>query len=223
MLPFELKRPAGRALRVLCLGAHSDDIEIGCGGTVLELLAAGARVHWAVFSGNAARVAEATRSARRFLGAGAQRRLTLWSFRDGFFPAQFEAIKEATETLTRLEPDLIFTHTREDRHQDHRVLSDLAWNTFRRQVVLEYEIPKWDGDLGQPNCFVPLPRATARRKVRYLMEGFATQRSKDWFDEETFFGLMRLRGIECRAEAGLAEAFYVRKMGWSIARPLRSR
>lgn len=212
MLPLNLRAPGGHPLRVLCLGAHSDDIEIGCGGTVLQLAAAGADVHWAVFSGTPARADEAHRSARRFLGPPATRRLILHGFRDGFFPAQFADIKEAVEALaTQVRPDLVLTHYREDRHQDHRVLSDLAWNTFRRQVVLEYEIPKWDGDLGRPNLYVPLTPAQMRKKVRLLMEVFASQRGKDWFSEETFEGLMRLRGIECRAPSGWAEAFYGRK------------
>jgi len=212
MLPLTLKAPAGRRLRVLCLGAHSDDIEIGCGGTVLQLAAGGAEIHWAVFSGTTARAEEAWRSARRFLGRDAKQRLTLHSFRDGFFPAQFGEVKEACEALVgRVRPDVVFTHCRDDRHQDHRVLSDLAWNTFRRHVVLEYEIPKWDGDVGRPNLYVPLSAAEARKKVRILMEVFASQRAKDWFTEDTFFGLMRLRSIECRAKAGWAEAFQARK------------
>lgn len=212
MLPFALTPPRGRALRVLCLGAHADDIEIGCGGTLLQLVRQGAEVHWAVFSGNAARQEEARQSARRFLGRSGLRRLMLMEFRDGFFPAQFAEIKEAGEEIAaQIRPDLVLTHFRHDRHQDHRILSDLAWNTFRRQVVLEYEVAKWDGDLSQPNAFVPLSHAMARRKVQYLMEIFATQRARDWFDEETFFGLLRLRGVECRAQSGWAEGFYARK------------
>jgi LmbE family N-acetylglucosaminyl deacetylase len=213
MLSLSLGKPRGRPLRVLCLGAHSDDIEIGCGGTVLHLVASGAKVHWAVFSGDTRRAEEATRSARLFLGRNSDAQLNLHGFRDGFFPSAFAEVKDACEALaSRIEPDLVLTHTRSDRHQDHRVLSDLAWNTFRDQLVLEYEIPKWDGDLGQPNCYVPLSAATARRKVRALMRVFATQRSKGWFDEETFMGLMRLRGIECRAVSRYAEAFVSRKL-----------
>lgn len=216
MLPFDLKPASRRALRVLCLGAHADDIEIGCGGTVLELVAARARVHFAVFSGGRRRVQEAAGSAARFLGKNARDRLSMWSFRDGHFPAQYTQIKEAMESLVRLAPDLVFTHYRDDRHQDHRVVSDLAWNTFRDQLILEYEVPKWDGDLGTPNSFVAVPRSTARRKVRHLLAAFPSQRRKDWFDEEVFLGLMRLRGMECRSPSGLAEAFYARKLGWSI-------
>ena len=212
MLPLSLTRPNGRALRVLCLGAHSDDIEIGCGGTVLRLVAGGASVHWAVFSGDDKRATEASKSARLFLGRNGGDQLSTHTFKDGFFPASFGDVKEACESLAaRVQPDVVLTHTRDDRHQDHRVLSDLAWNTFRRQVVLEYEVPKWDGDLGQPNCYVSLSAAMARRKVRALMQIFSSQRSKDWFDDETFLGLMRLRGVECRARSGYAEAFTSRK------------
>ncbi len=213
MLPLLLKQPRGRPLRVLCLGAHSDDIEIGCGGTVLRLVAGGARVHWAVFSGDGQRADEACRSARLFLGRKALSQLTLHRFRDGFFPAAYADVKEACEALAeKTQPDVVLTHARSDRHQDHRLLSDLAWNTFRRQVVLEYEIPKWDGDMEQPNCYVTLSGPIARRKIRALMELFATQRSKDWFDDATFLGLMRLRGVECRAASGYAEAFVSRKI-----------
>lgn len=212
MLSLNLSRPAGRPLKVLCLGAHSDDVEIGCGGTTLQLLAGGAQVYWAVFSGNAARVEEARKSARLFLGPQYGRYLITHDFRDGYFPAQLGEVKESCEALALgVRPDVVFSHFRDDRHQDHRVLSDLAWNTFRRHLVLEYEIPKWDGDLGRPNLYLPLTATEARKKVRLLMRVFASQRAKDWFSESTFVGLMRLRGIECRAESGLAEAFYSRK------------
>lgn len=200
--------------RILALGAHSDDIEIGCGGTILELCRRpGIEFCWVVFSANGVRSAEARQSARRFLGARAKEAVRLFPFRDGFFPAEFTQIKEAFERINRdFQPDIVLTHTRDDRHQDHRVVSDLTWNTFRRHLVLEYEIPKWDGDLGRPNCYVPLSAAIARRKSRLLMEAFASQRSKDWFSPETFMGLMRLRGIECRAAGGYAEAFIARKL-----------
>jgi LmbE family N-acetylglucosaminyl deacetylase len=204
-----------RPRRVLCLGAHSDDIEIGCGGLVLELRRRHPQLdfRWLVFSAAGVRAREAGESARRFLGPKARTAVRLFGFRDGFFPAEFVQIKEAFERLAReFQPDVVLTHSRDDRHQDHRVVSDLTWNTFRRQLVLEYEIPKWDGDLGRPNCYVPLSQAVARRKVRLLMQGFQSQRSKDWFSEETFLGLMRLRGIECRASGGYAEAFTARKV-----------
>ncbi len=217
---IELKIPASAApLRVLCLGAHSDDIEIGCGGTILNLTRSRRRldVRWVVWSAAGTRASEARRGARRFLGAKASDAVQLHAFRDGYFPAEFSAIKDAFETLAReFRPDLVFTHARDDRHQDHRVISDLTWNTFRNQIVLEYEIPKWDGDLGQPNFFVPVSRAIALRKTKALIEVFGTQRSKDWFSEETFLGLMRLRGMECRAPEAYAEAFRARKIALSI-------
>ena len=208
-----LNLPRGR-VRVLCLGAHSDDIEIGCGGLILSLInrAAAVDVRWVVFSGRANREREARRSAAKFLKGAARARVDVRQFRDGFFPYDSD-IKEVFERLKReIDPDLVLTHYRNDRHQDHRVLSDLAWNTFRDHLVLEYEIPKFDGDLGTPNFFVPLTRATCARKVKYLMTVFGTQRDKHWFSEETFMGLMRLRGMECRAAGGYAEAFYARKV-----------
>jgi LmbE family N-acetylglucosaminyl deacetylase len=205
--------------RVLCLGAHSDDIEIGAGGMVLELLRQrpGVQFQWVVFSAAGVRATEARQSARRFLGARSAEQVRLFPFRDGFFPSEYPAVKEAFEQVARgFQPDLVLTHTRDDRHQDHRVVSDLTWNTFRRHLVLEYEIPKWDGDLGRPNCYLPVSAATAQRKTRLLMQGFASQRSKDWFSPETFLGLMRLRAIECRAPGGYAEAYHMRKaiIGW---------
>lgn len=215
---FGLANDAG-PLNVLFLGAHSDDIEIGCGGTVLELIRArpDVEIRWVVFSAAGVRGTEARQGARRFIGKRATTAVELHEFRDGFFPVQLEAIKESFEKIARsFQADVVFTHRREDRHQDHRVVSDLAWNTFRRAVILEYEIPKWDGDLGIPNCFVPLSTAVAHKKIRLLMEAFASQRSKDWFDEDTFRGLARIRGMECRAPSGFAEAFSARKIsvGW---------
>ncbi|HEY9226412.1 MAG TPA: PIG-L deacetylase family protein [Gemmatimonadaceae bacterium] len=202
-------------LKVLFLGAHSDDIEIGCGGTVLELVHARpeADIRWVVFSAAGVRAEEARNAAHRFIGDRATKAVELHEFRDGFFPVELGAVKEAFEAIARrFHPDVVFTHRREDRHQDHRVVSDLAWNTFRRAMILEYEIPKWDGDLAAPNCFMPLSASIAEQKVRLLMESFASQRSKDWFDEETFRGLARLRGVECRAPSGYAEGFFGRKV-----------
>ena len=205
----------GKRLRILCLGAHSDDIEIGCGATLLSLAARRPRpeFRWVVWSAAGQREREAKRGARTFLGAAAANVVRTHEFRDGYFPAQFGEIKDAFESLAgEFRPDIVFTHTRDDRHQDHRVVSDLTWNTFRNQLILEYEIPKWDGDLGKPNFYVPVSKAIARRKARALMTVFGTQRAKDWFSEETFLGLMRLRGMECRAVDGHAEAFYARKI-----------
>lgn len=219
MNPLELNPPSGRKLRVLCLGAHSDDIEIGCGAT-LTLLARRRRspeFRWVVYSGSNARAREARLGARQFLGPGATGAAEVHEFRDGFFPAQFAEIKEAFESLAGdFTPDLVFTHSRDDRHQDHRVVSDLTWNTFRNSLILEYEVPKWDGDLGRPNCYVPIAATAARRKARALVKVFGTQRSKDWFSEETFLGLMRIRGVECRAPGGYAEAFLARKFTLSV-------
>jgi len=201
--------------QLLGLGAHSDDIEIGCGATLLKLAGRRPRpqFRWVVWSAAGQRESEAKRGAVKFLGRAGGDAVRVHAFRDGFFPAAFAEIKEAFESLAReFRPDLVFTHARDDRHQDHRVVSDLTWNTFRNQLILEYEIPKWDGDLGQPNLYVPVSQATVRRKTRALLSVFGTQRSKDWFSEETFVGLMRLRGVECRAADGLAEAFYARKL-----------
>ena len=200
---------------VLLLGAHSDDIEIGCGGTVLRLIAQNPslKVHWIVFSGGAERAKEADAAAARFLTGLSSPTIEVHQFRDGFFPSEQARIKTYFEELKgRLEPDLVFTHYRDDLHQDHRVISELTWNTYRRHAVLEYEVPKWDGDLGRPNVFVPLSEEQARRKVQILMECFGTQSGKHWFDEETFNGLMRLRALECNADSRRAEAFYGRKV-----------
>lgn len=216
MLPAFL-RPAGRRpLQVTCYGAHSDDIEIGCGGTLLALMAAGVRlqVRWVVMTATGSRTAEARRGAKRFLAGSVKPEVTLASFRDGFMPFDGAEVKEYLEAHRRggPDPDVVFTHFRHDRHQDHRLMSDLVWNTYRDHLVLEYEIPKYDGDLGAPNAFVPLTPALARRKARHLREVFASQRSKRWFTDDTFLGLMRLRGIECAAPGGYAEAFYARKL-----------
>jgi LmbE family N-acetylglucosaminyl deacetylase len=206
---------SAKPLRVLCIGAHSDDIEIGCGGTLSQLVRREPQpeFRWVVLSAAGDRAREANRGARKFLGSASSEAVQLFEFRDGYFPAQFDAIKDAFENIAReFRPDIVFTHTRQDRHQDHRVVSDLTWNTFRKHLILEYEIPKWDGDLGQPNVYVPLSGNAARRKSKALLDVFGTQRAKDWFSEETFLGLLRLRGIECRATDGYAEAFHARKV-----------
>jgi LmbE family N-acetylglucosaminyl deacetylase len=212
MLALNLDNGRG-PLRLLCVGAHSDDIEIGCGATILTLLKGRRRVEvdWVVLSAPGERAREARRGAALFLKRAARASVQIHGFRDGFFPYE-PKIKEVFESLKQTGPDVVLTHYRHDRHQDHRVLSDLAWNTFRDHLVLEYEIPKFDGDLGTPNCFVPLDRATSERKARYLQSAFGTQRDKHWFSDETFLGLMRLRGMECRAPGGYAEAFYARKV-----------
>jgi len=216
MHTLDLRPRRGARVRILCLGAHSDDIEIGCGGLILELLARGASVEaeWVVFSAEGVRAREAQRSARAFLNGARRARVRVNRFRDGYFPYEGARIKNAFERLKRgvAPPDVVLTHCRHDRHQDHRAVSDLTWNTFRDHLVLEYEVPKYDGDLGAPNCFVPLRRRTCARKIAALLESFGSQRDKHWFTAETFLGLMRLRGLECRARDGYAEAFYARKL-----------
>jgi LmbE family N-acetylglucosaminyl deacetylase len=207
-------RPTNAAMRVLCVGAHADDIEIGCGGLLLRLIQGLPKVEieWIVFSADARRERETRRSAGLFLKGAPRSRVRVKRFRDGFFPYQGGQIKQVFEGLKKAPPpDLVLTHYGEDRHQDHRVLSELTWNTFRDHWILEYEIPKFDGDLGAPNCFVPIDHDTCRRKVEYLLNVFGSQRDKHWFTDETFMGLMRLRGMECRAPGGYAEAFYSRK------------
>jgi LmbE family N-acetylglucosaminyl deacetylase len=219
MLDLLINAPSHTPLRILCLGAHANDIEIGCGGLILSLLrrSAAVEVDWVIFSGSSERCREAQHSASLFLEGATKKRILMKGFRDGFFPYEGADIKSVFEELKQtLSPDIVLTHYRDDRHQDHRVLSDLAWNTFRDHLVLEYEVPKYDGDLGTPNCFVPLDRSTCARKVEYLTAAFGSQRDKHWFTEETFLGLMRLRGMECRARDGYAEAFYARKALLSI-------
>jgi LmbE family N-acetylglucosaminyl deacetylase len=211
MLNLKFEKPS----TILCVGAHSDDIEIGCGGTLLTF----ARKHpdlkiwWVVFSANGDRIREAKSSAIAFLEGAATPKVIVKNFRNGFFPAQFESIKEYFEELKgKLNPDLVFTHYRDDRHQDHRVLSDLAWNTFRDHAIIEYEIPKYDGDLGTPNLYMRLEESLCRRKCEHICKYFQTQGNKHWFSPDTFLALMRLRGIECASATKYAEAFYCRKL-----------
>ena len=214
MMPFSLA-PNGGVRRILCLGAHSDDIEIGCGGTILRLLDAhpGVDVRWVVLSGDARREQEARCAAELFLSGAASRTVTVHGFRDGFFPYDGARIKELFEELKRESaPDLIFTHHRDDRHQDHRLVAELTWNTFRDHTILEYEIPKYDGGLASPNVFVPIDEPTRTRKVDYLMHAFGSQRSKRWFTEETFCALLRLRGVESASPTGWAESFHGTKL-----------
>lgn len=200
--------------RVLCLGAHSDDIEIGCGGTMLKLAEEhpGLEVMWVVFSAEGARHAEAQASATAFLKKAGKPQVVVKDFRGSFFPSQGEQIKGFFETLKPFQPDVVFTHYRDDRHQDHRVLSDLAWNTFRSHVILEYEIPKYDGDYGSPNFFVPVTKAQLARKSKLLLTHFKSQANKHWFTDELFMATPRIRGMECDSPTGYAEAFYSRKM-----------
>lgn len=213
MIGLDLGVP-GEPLRALFVGAHSDDVEIGCGGTVRRLVErpGGLIAHWCVLSAAPEREAEARAAAADLLEGAVDATVTVEHFRESFFPYEGASVKEHFETIARaFAPDVVFTHTRADRHQDHRIVSDLAWNTFRDHLVLEYEIPKWDGDLITPNLYVPLTAAQADRKVAALMEHFGSQRGKAWFDEETFRGLMRVRGVECNAPERYAEGFHLRK------------
>jgi len=205
-------------LRLLCIGAHSDDIEIGCGGTLMSLLGSSRPVHitWLVLSALGERGKEARASAEAILQGASSYEIVLSEFRDGFFPSQYEQVKGFIEKLKqRIDVDVVVTHRLEDRHQDHRVVAELTWNTWRNQVVFEYEILKYEGDLGQPNVFVPLTAETARRKADHLTKYFGSQRSKDWFVADNFLSLARLRGIECRAPDGFAEGFQGRKLVFS--------
>ena len=204
-----------RSPRVLFLGAHSDDIEIGCGATVISMIQSFPRseVYWVVFSALGERKEEAFAAAAAFLGSDVSVTVEVLGFRDGFFPYHGEAIKEHFEAIkVRFDPDLIFTHREADKHQDHRLVSEMTWNSFRYHLILEYEIPKFDGDLGNPSVFFPVGEEARQRKLTLLQEIFLTQRSKPWFSEETFSGLLRLRGIECGSPTGYAEGFHVRKL-----------
>jgi LmbE family N-acetylglucosaminyl deacetylase len=201
--------------RLLCLGAHSDDIEIGCGATILRLIQEqpDLEIYWVVFSARGTRAREAKASAGEFLRGVRSRRIRTLTYRESYFPDEWTEIKDTFEQVKRsFEPDLVLTQYREDRHQDHRVLSDLAWNTFRNRLVLEYEIPKYDGDLGVPNVYVPVTRQLCERKVSALLRHFQSQTGKHWFTADTFWALLRLRGIECVSPSGFAEAFYGRKL-----------
>ena len=215
MLSLPLPVLGDRPLQVLCLGAHCDDIEIGCGGTILRTVAELPRVavHWVVLTSNHQREAEARASAAAFLSGAEQACVDVRSFRESYLPYVGADVKDYFEVLKRsVRPDVVFTHHRDDRHQDHRLVSDLTWNSFRDALILEYEIPKWDGDLGAPNVFVPLSATVAGEKIDLTLEHFASQRTRPWFDTETFTALMRLRGMECNAADRRAEAFYVRKL-----------
>ncbi len=213
MLPLSLGQ--GReGLRVLCIGAHSDDIEIGCAGTLLRWVREYPQLHviWLVLSARGARAAEARRSARTLMRRAASLDVVVGDFEDAHFPVEFRELKTFLADLRRrCDPQVVLTHGLDDRHQDHRLVAEMTWQHWRDHLVLEYEIPKYEGDLGQPNLYAPLPAALAERKIAHLERHFGTQRSKDWFSDSTFRSLMRLRGVECRAPSGYAEAFTCRK------------
>jgi LmbE family N-acetylglucosaminyl deacetylase len=214
MMNLALRAEREKDLNVLCLGAHSDDIEIGCGGTILRLAQEypACQFHWVVFTAAGKRAEEAKRAVELF--AGSRVKTVLFKeFRDGFLPFVGGEVKAIFEDLKQqIAPDIIFTHHPGDAHQDHRLISELTWNTFRDHLILEYEIPKYDGDMGTPSAFVPLEQAIYRKKVDYLVDAFESQRGKRWFEPDTFLSLMRLRGMECNSPSRYAEAFYCRKV-----------
>jgi LmbE family N-acetylglucosaminyl deacetylase len=213
MLSLALGRSGGAPVRLLAIGAHPDDIEIGCCGTILKLLEEDAlsAIGWVVLSGKGERADEARASAEAVLSGVEEKQLIQRDFRDGFFPYDGGDIKGVFESLKSFSPDIVLTHQRSDLHQDHRVACELTWNTFRDHLILEYEVPKYDGDTGAPNLFVPLGEDLRRRKIDHLMTHFASQRPKRWFKEDLFSGLLRLRGMECNSPTSFAEAFYCRK------------
>jgi LmbE family N-acetylglucosaminyl deacetylase len=214
MLSLPIGSPEAEPRRVLAIGAHSDDIEIGCGGTLLKLIEqkAVSEICWVVLSGGNDRAAEAQRSAEAMLEGVPKAEVLLRDFPDGFFPYEGQRIKDFFEQLKAdYSPDVVFTHQRADLHQDHRVCCELTWNTFRDHLILEYEVPKYDGDMSAPNAFVPIDAHLHRRKIDHLMSYFGTQRSKRWFQEELFSSLLRLRGMECNSPSSYAEAFFCRK------------
>jgi LmbE family N-acetylglucosaminyl deacetylase len=220
MLPLSFSA-AQPLRRVLAIGCHADDIEIGCGGTMLELTRSipDLEVDWVVLAAPGARADEARESATSFLAAAGSAHVDVHEFRDGFLPYSGREVKELFEGLkSRPDPQLIFTHTRDDLHQDHRLACELTWNTFRNHLILEYEIPKVDGDLGTPNVFFPLSASVAEEKVALLLEHFPSQAGKHWFDRELFLGLMRIRGMEAVAPERLAEAFTARKFAFAPTR-----
>jgi LmbE family N-acetylglucosaminyl deacetylase len=220
MLKLDLVRDSDAPFRVLLLGAHCDDIEIGCGGTLLALIARHSNLcfDWVVFTSNPTRAREAEASAEHFLRGAKEKRVVIHEFRNGYFPDQWARIKDAFEALKReVSPDLIFTHYHRDLHQDHRTIAELTWNTFRDHFILEYEIPKYDSDLGSPNVFMPLDAVIASEKARTILRCFRSQSDKHWFTEDTFVALMRLRGIQSAASQGFAEGFYGRKLCVGVA------
>jgi LmbE family N-acetylglucosaminyl deacetylase len=214
MLPLTLGSDRKR-LRVLCLGAHSDDIEIGCAATLLRWIQEYERVEvtWVVLSAATERGEEARRSAEALMCDASRLEIVIGDFEDSHLPADYRRVKGFLSDLRhRIESDIVLTHSLDDRHQDHRLIADMTWQNWRDHLIFEYEIPKYEGDLGRPNVFVPIATPIAERKVEHLQEHFFSQRSKDWFSADTFLGLMRLRGLECRSKSGFAEGFFARKI-----------
>jgi LmbE family N-acetylglucosaminyl deacetylase len=217
MVEFRVGSAGYPLRRILCLGAHCDDIEIGCGGMILRLLTEDPNIEicWRVFSSTSVRKKEALEGAKLFLSGAKKNKVTIHKFRDRFFPSLQAQIKSEFDKLKKeFAPDVILTHYRHDLHQDHRVINELTWNTFRNHLILEYEIPKYDGDLGTPNFFVGLDRSICQRKAEYILDAYASQRAKQWFTPDTFMALQRLRGIEANCAGGFAEGFHCRKLVW---------
>jgi LmbE family N-acetylglucosaminyl deacetylase len=215
MLKFEFAKQKDQPLKILCLGAHSDDIEIGCGGTILRVLSEydDVEIHWVVFGSRGQRDGEAVGSANKFLLGAKRKQVVIKNFKESFFPYIGKEIKNFFEKLKKsVSPDIIFTHYRNDLHQDHRLISELTWNTYRDHFILEYEIIKYDGDLGSPNYFVHLNEKICRKKISFLMESFKTQTNRDWFTPDAFLSILRIRGIESKAPGKFAEGFYCRKI-----------
>ena len=221
MLQAKIFSNSGKPKHILCLGAHCDDIEIGCGGSLLHMLESNDDicVTWVVLTSNARRKREATEAAELFLEGAKQKDIRILDMRDGYLPYIGIQVKEAFEEIKQSTPvpDLIFTHYRHDLHQDHRLVSELTWNTFRNHLIFEYEIPKWDGDLAVPNSFIPVSEELAKKKIAYLQQVYNTQKDKEWFTDDLFWSLMRIRGMECVAPNRLAEAFYTRKVMFDLS------
>lgn len=214
-LTFSINPKNGKELHILCLGAHCDDIEIGCGGTILKLIEDYEKVNvrWIVFASNETRKNEALQSAEHFLKGANRKDVRVHAFNDGYLPSAWSDVKNVFEDIkTDYTPDLIFTHYRDDLHQDHRTLNELTWNTFRNHLILEYEITKYDGDTGNPNLFVSLEKSQLEKRNRILISCFKSQLNKQWFDEPLLMALPRLRGVQCASATGYAEAFYARKV-----------
>ena len=214
MHPLTLTGDRDRPMRVLALGAHADDIEIGAGGLLIELAAGrpGLEVDWVVLSGDEERAAEARASAAGLLGDGVHLNLELYAYRERFFP-QLTELKERFDDLAgRLDPDVVIAPRLEDRHQDHRTVAEYVWQSFRDHLVLEYEVPKYEGDLGHPNVYVPISAATADRKIEHILASYPSQADRRWFSDGTFRAVLRLRGVESNASSGYAEAFTARKV-----------
>ncbi|HCW08117.1 MAG TPA: PIG-L domain-containing protein [Cytophagales bacterium] len=215
MLRIKLEKIEKSLLTILCLGAHSDDIEIGCGGSILRFVDQypEAKVHWVVLSASKHREGEAQASAELFLEKAKRKEIVVKGFRDSFFPYIGGDIKRYFEEMKKsISPDIIFSHYRHDLHQDHRLISELTWNTFRNHLILEYEIIKYDGDLGSPNIFVHLNAEACLKKIEYIMRAFKSQGDRSWFTEDAFMSIMRIRGIESNSPHKFAEGFYCKKI-----------